>query len=1196
MKGKKFKQIDNKILSLIPSRKIGKTKAFAESNSLKETAYNNIVETVSKENKNYFINQGNESKFCYISHQKKDGIISAKSLYNALCEKNDYMIIYNPQVDEKSLASYIKFSQLESKAIECGHIEKIKMPLVHILSMIISGILTILSLILTFLEITTYIDNNILAKIFNDLNFHILLPLFIAIVFIVLLYFFIYQKQQNKKKQRIQLNKTLAEMNNDEFTEFIDKFSEDDFLIPSCNENNSVFICVFQNYSFKEKYILKSYWNSSSLKQIWWIFIENTNENEKLVLPESRKYKRGFYCQKPLAKDEKKRLAKQSYFEKTNISPIDDPGINLFGADYLCRFYLNEREPLSQSKHLNEKIDKFCNAYNSSYQTDIRFMIRIIAELSCTYGFDFTNRRNWEYLFDYNQGDSELNDLDKQITDELCFDNKTFKKLIPEIINEFSEDLEDIVAEHSNKNEQASEYEQWCIVKALKRKLFDNNECYFAICDTLMAEFASCKNPLEEKDISSSHIWRNIIIKTAETFYKKDFFWFLPTLIHNLIYFFDTQLETGQKIFSRPIILEIARTNLLLNINFESEQYCNVQIDLIRDHYNIVCNASLEQNSNVKLDANSSVPPSFELLQFSNIERRRYYNALCALREKETAIIEFFNYLFDMFCIIISMQGSNVKFCYNVIYKNPLYDKYMKKTTIASPTIEDYIKEISSQILDLLSSNFKNKSNCINESINELKLCLNDNNTSKESLNNILCLIVEFDMLGFNTLNFISCLLGRIHMSKEISQDIYLHLGTYLLGIIFLAYHETSKSSFYNEDFKYLVKICTNYIEPGGAVLGFMNYCHTIAMPLPSANQIERYITPNKTILTNNLKEIASNINYDDIEDFLTFINTIKITDKEICEICQILELHIKTNYATQAYSYLYLEYISLQLNHESIPAFQNDTPQNNIEKIIKLSANTVYLIYDKYIEYYETKYIPLCNLVAPKILKSSFVNRIILILHCLDFNLSSSNSNEYLKTMQLIFEYLDSHSLECSVHKLLLCSMYIQRWLENPQWYSWTTEEKIQKLVTKEVLRAAEITEIQAKEFCALRKWNYYGIAIYLRGLLISSLHAHHFSDDFTELNEAKKTEYIIEHFSEIQHTITIEGKTYINSLYVYMLTEIINNNNNIQQKLNENECMNKLINTLLDVVKTHQLLSDTSKESINKLLSEYMHHMNSI
>ena len=50
------------------------------------------------------------------------------------------------------------------------------------------------------------------------------------------------------------------------------------------------------------------------------------------------------------------------------------------------------------------------------------------------------------------------------------------------------------------------------------------------------------------------------------------------------------------------------------------------------------------------------------------------------------------------------------------------------------------------------------------------------------------------------------------------------------------------------------------------------------------------------------------------------------------------------------------------------------------------------------------------------------------------------------------------------------------------------------------------------------------------------------------------------------------------------------------IQQKLDENECMNKLINSLLDVVKIHPLLSQEAKDNTNKLLSEYLRHMNSI
>jgi hypothetical protein len=67
------------------------------------------------------------------------------------------------------------------------------------------------------------------------------------------------------------------------------------------------------------------------------------------------------------------------------------------------------------------------------------------------------------------------------------------------------------------------------------------------------------------EDIGGSDRWREILVKTAEIFYKKQVFWFLPTLMHNLLKFFGGRSE--QRLFSQGLILEIARSNLLLSIS-----------------------------------------------------------------------------------------------------------------------------------------------------------------------------------------------------------------------------------------------------------------------------------------------------------------------------------------------------------------------------------------------------------------------------------------------------------------------------------------------------------------------------------------------------------------------------------------------------------------------------------------------------
>lgn len=433
MREKYFKSVNDELTGLIPQRKIVQTKSFANLNNLKNenlfqsSDYAYLSDTVARENKYYSESQSNNSRFCYISHQKKDGILAAKALFSELCDKAGSAVpVYNPQVDEKSITSYIKSPRLKSKAVELGFVEKKKIPLWNTVASVITGILLALNTLKDFFEITNSVGDSTISGFFGNVNFNIILTLLLIGVFAGSICSIIIQASKNEKILKAQLNNKLSEIEDDEFLEFLTEFNGNDFVIPDCKDA-AVFICVLQNYSFKEKHILKQYWSNASSNQLWWIFAEGTNENEEFIIPVSQTAERRFYHQKPLSKGEKKKIAEITYAEKSQFSPLDDSGINIFGADYLCRFELREREPIADINQLNDKISRFCKEYSVSYQTDIKLMIRLIADLYCTYGIDFTNRRNWQYLFDYNQGDSLLNELDKQATDAIKRNFSLFK-------------------------------------------------------------------------------------------------------------------------------------------------------------------------------------------------------------------------------------------------------------------------------------------------------------------------------------------------------------------------------------------------------------------------------------------------------------------------------------------------------------------------------------------------------------------------------------------------------------------------------------------------------------------------------------------------------------------------------------------------------------------------------------------------
>lgn len=1197
MKNTPLNPLDASLAELIPERKIVRSKEFVstvkpENSIFADNTETELTEAVEKENKYYAANANEHARFCYISHQKQDGIISSQTLFRKLCAKagDQAHPVYNPQVDEKNLASHIRFSRLKSTAAALNYVEKAKLPLLQTILSVGSGIAFFLDLLVNTIELTNHTGDNFFWSMLKSFGTGSILTFVLAALLCVSIVLFVIQTRKNRVLLIADLNKKLLEMEDEAFLEFFNKFSPEDILIPDCEQPASCYLCVLKNYSFKEKLILLTYWKNAPFSQLWWIFAEGTAANEAFIVPQSQSYDRRFYYQKPLSKADKRKIAKVTYAGNSKISPDADSGIRVFGADYLCRFKLQEYASNTESTLLNEKINKFCSEYNISYQSDIKLMLRLVAELSNTYKLDFSVRRNWQYLFENDQGDPVLNKMDEQAVEALNLNTKKFRNLIPEIMDHFAEQLDEIVASCPD-NVKTREYVQWCIIKALKSRAANCEDSYIAICNTLMEELSSCEGTPE--DIYSSQLWLDILVKTAEIFYQKQFFWFLPTLTHNLIYYFHGRPAAGERLFSRPAVLDAARANLLLGIHIDSESYAPAVIDSVRDHYTIICAAAKELDSNINLDANTTVPPSFELLQFSNAERRRYYNALHYL--KEQSVIDFYVYLFDMFCAVVSQYSNDMRFCCRVLYENSLYEKYIKNSQIGVPRTGDYIKIIADKLLSSLHSSFENCSR-VQSSISELQTQLDD--TAKTySIEKLLLLVVEFDILGFNTLNFIACMLGLANRSDSLSKDIYLYLGNYLLGVVFLAYYEVSQASYYNDDFKYLVDIGVSYAEPGGITLGFM--CSLTARPIPSVsnNRIAQFVKQHTDLLLNNLKELATQIKHKDIEYFLVFLYSLSATsEEEKTPIYRTLRQLIETSYPTEPQSDLYVEYISLRLDGVSTPAFQQNTPAENIEKMLPATKEIVYMLFLQYMQRNKAEYSRLCYLVAPKMVQTCFIHSASPIIDCLNVNTEDIYTENYSQTAKLAFITLQKTmtKADCLATKryAIFCSHLLSYQKNDPELYSWVQESEVTQIIAKLYARLKELARLQAAEFCRMRAWTNYGVALYLRELLRTDLRSFIAAEDYKELSDAEQTDYVVTHFKELSPFTSDEARDY-NLSYLHMLTAFINNDNDIQHQLDEKSCMEKLTQDLLIVAEEHKVLDEEQKERIRHLVRDYRNHI---
>jgi len=1183
----------DELLGLVPERRVTQVQSFLAADKRRERNDSGQDEQslnlmAGKLRTQYFANANEEPRFCYIGHIKKDGVMAARALEKAMGKDSKQgAAVYAPQISEKDLSVHINKRRLREEAVESGLVEKKKTPVLQTLASVIAGFGVAVGTVASVLDIAQVLDESVLrGSIFGSLGLWFYLTL--VLIFAASVYSLFAQRRKNNGEILADLKKVLNNSSDEQFGEFLARFSSGDILIPDCDKvkaDSPVFICALQTYNYRQKLILHAFWSELAKKQLWFIFMEESQNNIDLMMGASKaKREVRLYRLKPLSKHEKRSIAARTYTDQVRIRPEEDEGIKKHGVDYVCRFRLREREPVADAEHIHDKIREFCTEYKSCYQADIKLIIRLVAELSSNYYIDFSSRRGWEHLFDYHNEDAETAALDKEITARLQLDNYTIKNLIPEIWHSFGDYIEEIVTGFQN-TELTSECKQWCLLKALRCRADKRDDRYLAIADTLMGEW-------QYSDDVGSSVWIGILIKTLQVFYADQVFWFLPSVVHNLLRIGDDRRAGGsQNVFSRAVVLDVARMNLLLNINTAGDSEKDQRIDLIRDHCRVTENAARERNPQFRPESNQGFPSSFGLLQLTNQERQRYYNTLVFLKEQE--VLDYYGYIFDMYCASLLLANGDIRFCYKELYDNTLYNKYAKKDRIASATSETYIQIILGLMLDLLDNLYGDSFGTIREAIEELREILNDETTGDDA-QKILFLLAKFDVIGAVTLNFIACMIARLDDSETIPNDVYLGLGNYLIGMTFLTYHENTQDSFYNHDFIHLIRMHTNYTHPSGAVLGYLYFCDTVYKSKFSSESIRHYISMHKEAYLNSLQQIAGDIRSADLEDFICFVHCVTgLNQEEKLPIYIALRETILSQYAAGEKSEVLVELLTLLIDRRSTDLFLKDTPENNVEKILTLSANLVHIIYVRYLICYQDKYLELCHLVAEKILDCAITSRLHPVIQYAQFS-KRKESEEYRQTVRKLYRYLKESKLYFEIYTLERCVLFLLMCHNNKrdgvEAFQWVNEQEITELIQRVHGRKDNLLAIQAKEYLAPRVWNKYGLLFFLRYLMTSSIFVAQAAEQaYITLDEAAKTEYIMANCSKLPPTLNIDADAKFNIAYIDMLTAFINKGE-LQKQMDERAFLRKLADDAITVIDSLRGVGQLTLRDMRNLVREYV------
>ena len=158
-KEKNSKSALNELLDILPQRLFSPCQnIFAEYNilapHLSETKNIdlNLNEESAKHTGNYFKNQNEEPRLCYVFHKKKDGILSSQAQHHHFVNETELKdSILNPEINEKELTSYLKPSRLIEEGIEYGYIKKASVPFWKTIASVITAFGVLISTLVPFI-------------------------------------------------------------------------------------------------------------------------------------------------------------------------------------------------------------------------------------------------------------------------------------------------------------------------------------------------------------------------------------------------------------------------------------------------------------------------------------------------------------------------------------------------------------------------------------------------------------------------------------------------------------------------------------------------------------------------------------------------------------------------------------------------------------------------------------------------------------------------------------------------------------------------------------------------------------------------------------------------------------------------------------------------------------------------------------
>jgi len=1125
-----------------------------------------------------------DSKIAFIVHQPKDNLVAAERLAMELGE-NYHVIKWGVGARNRSFASseleyFIKKKSL-IKAARANGIWKRPPVLTEVFVGIVTGII---------IPLLSYV-----------LKSHILPVALAGSVLLILVGNYIHKYRKCQEDGFNNLKTAVKQFSFDEYREFISGFNNHDFLCEKCHVAKGDIVIVRGIHTSRHFLLLKQYLSNIKEGQFWVVFLERKNSYNDFIREERHYAEKRVYYLYPLTKAEKKELAKAEGI------PADNPVIRHWGADYILRnsLRLNEMGPATDIQNLTDRIQEFVHEKErEGIRLSLITLIRFVAQLRTEFFSGPLKKRLWELLFDYQDGVPRLSEIDRELSVAVFFTSydqsnggelKQLKNLVSQILNSFENDFEDILENPfvQSNSTVTDAYEKLIIVKALRHPGKADPTWCVALGDALQRSVSETKKDLAGswRGFYDRADWRDIFIFSFEFLENSEVRWFSPWMVHICLDIYGKESCEGTAFFSRAPLLAAARSNVLLDLDDPELGH-----NLVRDHLQVARYAAIELGKKNALRNNSRIPDSFSLLNLKNSERQEYYNALRVLNE--AAVLPFYEYLFDIYCVIweYGYPNSNAKLWCGEVAHNDLYEKYYNRRTRLEYPLRYYLKTIISQLLKMIGTMYGEE-----EIVRAVVSGATDPNleqaVGKEREQALLWLIPQAEMSAYAILVFAVCILCRLE-TDEVSKETFMGIGNDLIRMIFLLLHE--RFGFVNDDFKYLIDVMTRYDEPTNTILGFLgqNTAHT--MPKSVRNQIEDYLKIHRGAYIKNLHDMTEQFAAGDGEKMIHIILAADgLTEEERGKLYAGVRERLEREFTGTPHKTVCDELLSVLLDKRIAPSLDELSAKEIVLRLgtPQYTPNTAYILYREYIKIDQAKFLPFCPMIAERLLDSRYTRCWIPLIQYLESTEAERMTPEHNRVAFLLYQYCKWADMNSQIEYLRWLICFLSKLLNKKSVYPWVQEEEATQMIYAMEEKIEEIKVIEARACFNRRKWGRYGILLYVRFLLENDLaHSIYAEDEYASMSPEEKLAYCENYFTMIAPFLKRSGNKWaVNQTYLDLLNFLIENKGGIQEVMTEHGGLQKIANDTIDVVQ-QQFINRQNQNAVIEMIKKYMHKLDEI